>query len=298
MARTRDFYQSLRRSQLLLSFSGTDRRRALGPIAPSPAPDIVPPRSRAAGVAVDSAFGPRLSRLAGARLGRRGRSRSPRSRIRWSTGWRGARSAWASARSSPARRAPRSTATARPTKSTPRSSPGAPEPTSARAHAPGSASFPARTARARPFVAPPDRCRPNSTAGSRRPMPPIIAAIERGLDRLAIAHGGAILLDCHSMPQRRGQAELVIGDRHGTSAGRCRHRGRRTDRPRRRLVGGAQYALMRAAMSSSATAIPRPTSTRSSSRFDRRILSWRRRLAPRVPASTAPRACSRRWRLG
>ena len=47
---------------------------------------------------------------------------------------------------------------------------------------------------------------------------PYHAAIERGLDRLAVAHGGALLLDCHSMPTRRGQAELVIGDRHGTSA--------------------------------------------------------------------------------
>ncbi len=50
---------------------------------------------------------------------------------------------------------------------------------------------------------------------------PYHAAIERGLDWLAIAHGSAILLDCHSMPHRRGQAELVIGDRHGTSAGRA-----------------------------------------------------------------------------
>lgn len=48
---------------------------------------------------------------------------------------------------------------------------------------------------------------------------PYHAAIERALDRLAIAGGGAILLDCHSMPTRRGQAEIVIGDRHGTSAG-------------------------------------------------------------------------------
>ncbi len=47
---------------------------------------------------------------------------------------------------------------------------------------------------------------------------PYHAAIERGLDRLAIASGCAILLDCHSMPTRRGQAEIVIGDRHGTSA--------------------------------------------------------------------------------
>ncbi len=47
---------------------------------------------------------------------------------------------------------------------------------------------------------------------------PYHGAIERGLDRLAITHGGALLLDCHSMPPRHGQAELVIGDRHGTSA--------------------------------------------------------------------------------
>jgi N-formylglutamate amidohydrolase len=32
-------------------------------------------------------------------------------------------------------------------------------------------------------------------------------------------HGEALLLDCHSMPSRpHGQAQLVIGDRHGTSA--------------------------------------------------------------------------------
>ncbi|MEO7814153.1 MAG: N-formylglutamate amidohydrolase [Sphingomicrobium sp.] len=47
---------------------------------------------------------------------------------------------------------------------------------------------------------------------------PYHGAIERGLDRLAIANGSAILLDCHSMPSRRGQAEIVIGDRHGSSA--------------------------------------------------------------------------------
>ena len=47
---------------------------------------------------------------------------------------------------------------------------------------------------------------------------PFHRAIETALDRLAIVHGEAILLDCHSMPSRRGQAELVIGDRFGTSA--------------------------------------------------------------------------------
>jgi len=50
---------------------------------------------------------------------------------------------------------------------------------------------------------------------------PYHAAIERALDRLAIAHGAALLLDCHSMPPRHGQPELVIGDRHGTSASRA-----------------------------------------------------------------------------
>jgi N-formylglutamate amidohydrolase len=32
------------------------------------------------------------------------------------------------------------------------------------------------------------------------------------------AHAEVLLLDCHSMPWRPGQAELVIGDRHGTTA--------------------------------------------------------------------------------
>jgi len=47
---------------------------------------------------------------------------------------------------------------------------------------------------------------------------PFHAAVQKGLDRLSAAHGAALLLDCHSMPPRRGQAELVIGNRHGSSA--------------------------------------------------------------------------------
>ncbi|MEO8618501.1 MAG: N-formylglutamate amidohydrolase [Sphingomicrobium sp.] len=47
---------------------------------------------------------------------------------------------------------------------------------------------------------------------------PYHRAIEQALDRLSIKHGQTLLLDCHSMPNRRGQAELVIGDRHGRSA--------------------------------------------------------------------------------
>jgi len=38
------------------------------------------------------------------------------------------------------------------------------------------------------------------------------------LDGLAEAHGGVALIDCHSMPRRKGQADIVIGDRHGGSA--------------------------------------------------------------------------------
>ncbi len=47
---------------------------------------------------------------------------------------------------------------------------------------------------------------------------PYHQAIEQTLDALAIANGQALLLDCHSMPARQGQAELVIGDRHGRAA--------------------------------------------------------------------------------
>jgi N-formylglutamate amidohydrolase len=35
---------------------------------------------------------------------------------------------------------------------------------------------------------------------------------------LSRAHAEVLLLDCHSMPWRPGQAELVIGDRHGATA--------------------------------------------------------------------------------
>ena len=95
---------------------------------------------------------------------------------------------------------------------------GAPEPLSPRARA-GLGIIPGRTARHGHLWR-----RPINAAELDRRIAiahvPYHAAIERALDRLAIAHGGALLLDCHSMPTRRGQAELVIGDRHGTSASR------------------------------------------------------------------------------
>ena len=47
---------------------------------------------------------------------------------------------------------------------------------------------------------------------------PYHAALAEGIEALAVRYGEAILLDCHSMPSRRGQAEVVVGDRHGSSA--------------------------------------------------------------------------------
>ncbi len=51
---------------------------------------------------------------------------------------------------------------------------------------------------------------------------PYHAALNNALERARAVFGIAILLDCHSMPPRNlagGEAELVFGDRHGTSAG-------------------------------------------------------------------------------
>lgn len=38
------------------------------------------------------------------------------------------------------------------------------------------------------------------------------------IELLGQRHGEVLLLDCHSMPWRAGQAELVIGDRHGSTS--------------------------------------------------------------------------------
>ena len=47
---------------------------------------------------------------------------------------------------------------------------------------------------------------------------PYHLALADALAALSSRHGEAILVDCHSMPTRRGQADIVIGDRHGASA--------------------------------------------------------------------------------
>ena len=47
---------------------------------------------------------------------------------------------------------------------------------------------------------------------------PYHMAIEATLQGMAGRFGEVGLIDCHSMPHRRGQAEIVIGDCHGASA--------------------------------------------------------------------------------
>jgi len=48
---------------------------------------------------------------------------------------------------------------------------------------------------------------------------PYHQALSSCLDSLVAVQGEAILLDCHSMPSRpKGQANVVIGDRHGASS--------------------------------------------------------------------------------
>lgn len=47
---------------------------------------------------------------------------------------------------------------------------------------------------------------------------PYHQGIADALDALAIRFGEVGLIDCHSMPHRAGQAEIVIGDCHGSSA--------------------------------------------------------------------------------
>lgn len=48
---------------------------------------------------------------------------------------------------------------------------------------------------------------------------PYHRAIEAMMDQVAINWGQVLLIDCHSMPPRpKHEAQIVIGDRHGTSA--------------------------------------------------------------------------------
>jgi N-formylglutamate amidohydrolase len=46
---------------------------------------------------------------------------------------------------------------------------------------------------------------------------PFHQSLADALDALAARFGDAVLIDCHSMPTRRGQVEIILGDRHGSS---------------------------------------------------------------------------------
>ena len=143
--------------------------------------------------------------------------RSSRLPTRWSTDWPGGRSPQGMEQSLHALRGRRWIATDRRMISTPPSSSGRFKPIRHPAPRPGSASC--LTGRR-------GRAGFGNTSYSRIDLErrideahaPYHRAIEQALDRLSIKHGQTLLLDCHSMPNRRGQAELVIGDRHGRSA--------------------------------------------------------------------------------
>jgi len=47
---------------------------------------------------------------------------------------------------------------------------------------------------------------------------PFHDAVAEELEKLVQTYGRALLIDCHSMPRRAGQAQIVFGDRHGGSA--------------------------------------------------------------------------------
>lgn len=47
---------------------------------------------------------------------------------------------------------------------------------------------------------------------------PYFGILSGELDALLARFGEAALIDCHSMPSRSGQADIIIGDRHGSTA--------------------------------------------------------------------------------
>ena len=50
---------------------------------------------------------------------------------------------------------------------------------------------------------------------------PYHARVAETLEAMRREHGHALLLDLHSMPPRAGQAQVVIGNRHGLSSASC-----------------------------------------------------------------------------
>ena len=290
MRATLEIFQRLSRLTRLLSFSGTDRLGRLDHARPPPA-DHPPAARRAAGAAVGPAFGPRLSRLAGGATPPAAGGRCERSRIRWSTGWRGARSARGVG--AVIARAPRAAIDCNRARG--RDRPGGRRRRRRRRSARG-----ARRARHRPRRGRAAHGhlwrradRPRRTRPPDRPSPtgPIIRRSSAALDRLADrAWRGAAARLPFDAAARRGQADLVIGDRHGTSAAAWV-----TDAaarsPARAGCRSRSTSPMPAAMSSSATADPPRTSTRSSWKSTAR-LSAARRPHPR-PGLRPRRAAAR-----
>ena len=123
--------------------------------------------------------------------------------------------------------------------------------------------------------------RKSTTAGFRRrraaPHRDAVQALPSGAAppghaRSIASSASAILVDCHSMPSTAGakderpRADVVIGDRYGTSCVTAVADTVETDAARLSATWSAATSPMRAASSPSTTATRRPASIRSSSR--------------------------------
>ena len=114
--------------------------------------------------------------------------------------------------------------------------------------------------------------RRRAARGSRASTSPITARCAAWSRRVHRDFGAAMLVDCHSMPSATGsrderpRADVVLGDRYGTSCVPARLRDDRDDAARASAIRSAATSPMRAASSPSTTAIRPPACTRSSSR--------------------------------
>ena len=110
---------------------------------------------------------------------------------------------------------------------------------------------------------------PRASRACTSPITARCGGCSRGVHR---DFGAAVLIDCHSMPSTAGakderpRADLVLGDRYGTSCVAVDRRDGRSDARAARAIRSAATSPMPAASSPSITAIRPPACMRSSSR--------------------------------
>ena len=120
---------------------------------------------------------------------------------------------------------------------------------------------------------------------------PYHRALRRLLTRVHRDFGAAVLVDCHSMPSTAGakddrpRADVVLGDRYGTSCVADRRRRPSRRRSASSATRSAATSPMRAASSPSTTAIRPPACIRSRSRSTARS-TWTSGATSAAPRST------------